>query len=40
MSNIILAFSLTLFAGLATGLGALIAFFTERTNKKFRKGIG
>ncbi len=35
MSNIILAFSLTLFAGLATGLGALIAFFTERTNKKF-----
>lgn len=35
MSNIVLAFSLTLLAGLATGLGALIAFFTERTNKKF-----
>lgn len=33
--NIILAFALTLFAGLATGVGALIAFFTSRTNKKF-----
>lgn len=35
MNDIVLAFSLTLLAGLATGLGALIAFFTERTNKKF-----
>ena len=34
-SNLILAFSLTLFAGLATGVGALFAFFTTRTNKKF-----
>ncbi|HWL26937.1 MAG TPA: zinc transporter ZupT [Ureibacillus sp.] len=34
-SNVILALSLTLFAGLATGVGALIAFFTSRTNKKF-----
>ncbi|WP_342471025.1 zinc transporter ZupT [Ureibacillus sp. FSL K6-3587] len=35
MNDIVLAFGLTLLAGLATGLGALIAFFTERTNKKF-----
>lgn len=33
--NVLLAFALTLFAGLATGVGALIAFFTSRTNKKF-----
>ncbi len=33
--NVILALSLTLFAGLATGVGSLIAFFTSRTNKKF-----
>ncbi|RUL53626.1 MULTISPECIES: zinc transporter ZupT [Lysinibacillus] len=33
--NVIFALSLTLFAGLATGVGALIAFFTTRTNKKF-----
>ncbi|SOC18406.1 ZIP family zinc transporter [Ureibacillus xyleni] len=33
--NVIFALSLTLFAGLATGVGALIAFFTSRTNKKF-----
>lgn len=33
--NLILAFALTLFAGLATGVGALFAFFTTRTNKKF-----
>lgn len=33
--NVVLAFGLTLFAGLATGVGALIAFFTTKTNKKF-----
>ena len=33
--NVLLALGLTLFAGLATGVGALIAFFTTRTNKKF-----
>lgn len=33
--NVILAIGLTLFAGLATGVGSLIAFFTSRTNKKF-----
>ncbi|NDW12732.1 zinc transporter ZupT [Bacteroides sp. 214] len=34
-SNILLAFLLTLFAGLATGIGSCIAFFAKRTNKKF-----
>ena len=33
--NVLLAFILTLFAGLATGVGSLIAFFTTRTNTKF-----
>lgn len=33
--NVLLALGLTLFAGLATGVGALIAFFTTKTNKKF-----
>lgn len=35
MNNVTLAFLLTLFAGLSTGLGSLIAFFTKRTNEKF-----
>ena len=33
--NLILAFSLTLFAGLSTGIGSILAFFTKKTNKKF-----
>lgn len=33
--NVVLAFLLTLFAGLTTGVGSLIAFFTSRTNTKF-----
>lgn len=33
--SVLLAFGLTLFAGLATGVGSLIAFFTSRTNTKF-----
>ena len=33
--NVLLALGLTLFAGLATGVGSLIAFFTSRTNTKF-----
>lgn len=32
-SNLIYALGLTLFAGLATGVGSLIAFFAQRTNK-------
>ena len=33
--NLFFAFSLTLFAGLATGIGSLLALFTKRTNTKF-----
>lgn len=29
------AFGLTLFAGLSTGIGSALAFYTKRTNKKF-----
>ena len=35
MMNLMLAFLLTLFAGLSTGIGSLIAFFAKKTNKKF-----
>lgn len=34
-SQIIIAFALTLFAGLATGIGSLVAFLTKRTNTNF-----
>jgi ZIP family zinc transporter len=33
--NVLMAFGLTLFAGLATGIGSALAFFTKRTNTKF-----
>lgn len=33
--NNFIAFGLTLFAGLATGIGSALAFFTRRTNTKF-----
>lgn len=33
--NVLIAFTLTLIAGLATGIGSLLAFFTSRTNTKF-----
>lgn len=35
MGSIMTAFFLTLFAGLSTGIGSCIAFFTKRTNKRF-----
>lgn len=35
MNNILIAFLLTLFAGLATGIGSLIALLAKTTNKKF-----
>jgi len=35
LENIKLAFLLTALAGLATGIGSLLAFFTKTTNKKF-----
>jgi ZIP family zinc transporter len=34
-SNILFPLLLTLFAGLATGVGSLIAFFAKHTNKRF-----
>ncbi len=34
-NNVLLAFGLTLFAGLSTGIGSVLAFFTKRTNTKF-----
>lgn len=34
-SGLLLAFGLTLFAGLSTGIGSAIAFFAKRTNTKF-----
>lgn len=33
--NVLIAFSLTLFAGLCTGIGSALALFTKRTNTKF-----
>lgn len=35
LSNIYIAFGLTLFAGLSTGIGSAIAFFAKKTNTKF-----
>jgi len=34
-SNFLFAFGLTLFAGLSTGIGSLLAFFTRKTNTRF-----
>ncbi len=33
--NVMIAFGLTLFAGLATGIGSALAFFAKQTNTKF-----
>lgn len=33
--NLLIAFALTTFAGLSTGIGSLIALFMKKTNKKF-----
>lgn len=35
LQNVLFAFGLTLFAGLATGIGSTIAFFTHTTNTRF-----
>ena len=34
-NNVLLAFGLTLFAGLATGIGSTLGFFTRHTNTRF-----
>lgn len=36
--NILIAFALTMVAGLCTGLGSLLAFFSKRTNTRFLSG--
>ena len=35
MGNLGIAFALTIFAGLSTGIGSLIAFFTKKSNTRF-----
>lgn len=35
ISNLFMAFLLTLFAGLATGIGSFLAFFTKKSNASF-----
>jgi len=35
INNILFAFMLTLFAGLSTGVGSALAFYTKQTNEKF-----
>ncbi len=35
MNNVLLAFSLTLLAGLSTGIGSALAFFAKKTNTTF-----
>ncbi len=35
MDNVLFAFLITLFAGLSTGIGSILAFFTKRTNLSF-----
>ena len=35
LHNVLFAFGLTLFAGLSTGIGSALAFFTKKTNTKF-----
>ncbi len=38
LENILIALGLTLVAGMSTGIGALLAFFTKSTNKKMLAG--
>ncbi|MGI6584796.1 MAG: zinc transporter ZupT [Lutisporaceae bacterium] len=37
--TILIAFGLTLIAGISTGIGSLMAFFTKRTNEKVISGV-
>jgi len=38
MKTVLFAFGLTVFAGLSTGIGSALAFYTKKTNKKFLSG--
>lgn len=35
LNSVLIAFGLTVFAGLSTGIGSILAFFTKKTNTKF-----
>ena len=35
LNNVLFAFGLTLLAGISTGIGSALAFYTKQTNKKF-----
>lgn len=35
INDFLFAFAITLFAGLSTGIGSVLAFYTKQTNKKF-----
>jgi ZIP family zinc transporter len=35
MNNVLIAIGLTLFAGMATGIGSIIAFYAKRDNYRF-----
>lgn len=38
-STVLFAFGLTLFAGLSTGIGSALAFYTKKTNASFLSGL-
>jgi len=38
MNEVVMAFGLTLFAGLATGIGSFLAFFSKKTSPRFLSG--
>ncbi len=38
MNSVVIAFGFTLFAGLATGIGSILAFFSKRTSPQFLAG--
>ncbi|HOG52431.1 MAG TPA: zinc transporter ZupT, partial [Bacillota bacterium] len=37
-SALLFAFGLTIFAGLSTGIGSALAFYTKKTNNRFLSG--
>ena len=38
-NEVLFAFGLTLLAGLSTGVGSALAFYTKQTNKKFLSAV-
>jgi len=39
LMNLLFAFGITLFAGLSTGIGSALAFYTKQTNQKFLSAV-